>query len=209
MPVATAIVPTHSHASTLPRSVRSALSQTERDIEVIVVGDGVDEPTPEAAQALVEADDRVRFVDNPKGGPRVRASAPGGRGGQLEPRLLAGGRRRVVPGPRRAPRRAARAGASGDLGGGFRVAGRKCGGQALRPRTAEVPRSAGRREGLPADGDARAPAQGLSQAAPRLAGRVRGHGLQRRVDAVRTGAQTRDSVATRADCTSPRKRLSG
>jgi len=67
MPVATAIVPTHSHASTLPLSVRSALSQTERDIEVIVVGDGVDEPTRAAAQSLVEADDRVRFVDNPKG----------------------------------------------------------------------------------------------------------------------------------------------
>ena len=67
MPVATAIVPTHSHAATLPVSVRSVLSQTESDIEVIVVGDGVDEPTRAAAQALAKADDRVRFVDNPKG----------------------------------------------------------------------------------------------------------------------------------------------
>jgi glycosyltransferase involved in cell wall biosynthesis len=67
VPVATAIVPTHAHAATLPVSVRSALSQTEKDIEVIVVGDGVDEPTRAAAQALAEADERVRFVDNPKG----------------------------------------------------------------------------------------------------------------------------------------------
>ena len=66
MPRATVIVPTHSHAATLPVSVRTALSQTEPDIEVVVLGDGVDEPTRAAAQALAE-DDRVRFVDNPKG----------------------------------------------------------------------------------------------------------------------------------------------
>jgi glycosyltransferase involved in cell wall biosynthesis len=67
VPVATVIVPTHAHAATLPVSVRSALSQTEQDIEVIVVGDGVDGPTRAAAHALAEADERVRFVDNPKG----------------------------------------------------------------------------------------------------------------------------------------------
>jgi glycosyltransferase involved in cell wall biosynthesis len=67
VPVATVIVPTHSHAATLPLSVRSALSQTEQDVELIVVGDGVDEPTREAAQRLAAADERVRFVDNPKG----------------------------------------------------------------------------------------------------------------------------------------------
>ena len=64
---ATVIVPTHSHAATLPVSVRSALAQTETDLEIVVLGDGVDEPTRAAAEALAAADNRVRFVDKPKG----------------------------------------------------------------------------------------------------------------------------------------------
>jgi len=67
VPRATVIVPTHSHAATLPLSIRSVLSQTEPDLEVIVVGDGVDEPTRAVAEALAASDERVRFVDNPKG----------------------------------------------------------------------------------------------------------------------------------------------
>jgi GalNAc5-diNAcBac-PP-undecaprenol beta-1,3-glucosyltransferase len=66
-PVATVLVPTHSHALTLPHAVRSALAQTEDRIEIVIIGDGVDEPTREAAQRLASGDPRVRFEDRPKG----------------------------------------------------------------------------------------------------------------------------------------------
>jgi hypothetical protein len=64
---ATVVVPTHSHATTLPFAVRSALRQTLDDLDVVILGDGVDEATRAAAQELAEESDRVRFVDRPKG----------------------------------------------------------------------------------------------------------------------------------------------
>jgi GalNAc5-diNAcBac-PP-undecaprenol beta-1,3-glucosyltransferase len=66
-PVATILVPTHNHAETLPFAVGSALAQTVEEIEVFIVGDGVDDRTREAARALSDVDARVRFVDRPKG----------------------------------------------------------------------------------------------------------------------------------------------
>jgi GalNAc5-diNAcBac-PP-undecaprenol beta-1,3-glucosyltransferase len=65
--IATVVVPTHSHATTLPLSVASALRQTLRELEVVVLGDGVDDATRAAAEAVAASDDRVRFVDRPKG----------------------------------------------------------------------------------------------------------------------------------------------
>jgi len=50
--------------------VHSALAQTERELEVIIAGDGADEPTRVAAQMLATVDERVRFIDNSKG-PRL------------------------------------------------------------------------------------------------------------------------------------------
>jgi len=64
---ATVLVPTHDHGPTLLRSVPTALSQDVEDIEVIIVGDGVPPAGREAARQLVDADPRVRFLDNPKG----------------------------------------------------------------------------------------------------------------------------------------------
>lgn len=66
-PIATVVVPTHNHATTLPLAVESALRQTLDDLEVVVLGDGVDEATRRAAQTAAATDDRVRFVDRPKG----------------------------------------------------------------------------------------------------------------------------------------------
>ena len=60
-------MPTHSHASTLALSVGSALQQTEPDVEVIIIGDGVTEQVRKAAVALAASDERVRFFDHPKG----------------------------------------------------------------------------------------------------------------------------------------------
>jgi hypothetical protein len=64
---ATVLIPTHDHGPTLLRSVRSALGQTESELEVFVVGDGVPDVTRELVAELAREDERVRFFDNPKG----------------------------------------------------------------------------------------------------------------------------------------------
>jgi hypothetical protein len=66
-PVAAILIPTHDHAATLDLAVRSALDQTVREIEVIVVGDGVGDDTRELVDRLTRADPRARFMDLPKG----------------------------------------------------------------------------------------------------------------------------------------------
>jgi hypothetical protein len=64
---ASVLVPTHDHASTLALTVRSALGQTHADLEVLIIGDGVSDEVRTTAHALVAEDERVRFLDNPKG----------------------------------------------------------------------------------------------------------------------------------------------
>jgi glycosyltransferase involved in cell wall biosynthesis len=66
MPEATVLIPTHDHGPTLYYSVRSALAQSVENIEILIVGDGVPEPTREIVAEL-QRDERVRFLDNPKG----------------------------------------------------------------------------------------------------------------------------------------------
>jgi GalNAc5-diNAcBac-PP-undecaprenol beta-1,3-glucosyltransferase len=65
-PLATVIVPTHDHGPLLELAVGSALRQTVADVEVLIVGDGVDAATRAAAERIAAADPRVRFLDNPK-----------------------------------------------------------------------------------------------------------------------------------------------
>jgi len=64
---ATVIVPTHDHGQTLRLALASALEQTVADIEVVVVGDGVPDITREIVDDAMRRDDRVQFVDHPKG----------------------------------------------------------------------------------------------------------------------------------------------
>ena len=74
---ATILIPTHSHAALLPFAVRSALAQEGVAIELVVVGDGVEDDTREALAPFL-ADPRVRFFDCPKGerhGERLRHEA--------------------------------------------------------------------------------------------------------------------------------------
>ena len=63
---ATILIPTHRHAAFLPYAVRSALAQTSVTVEVLVVGDGVDDDT-RAAMSAFRDDERVRFFDFQKG----------------------------------------------------------------------------------------------------------------------------------------------
>ena len=64
---ATVLIPTHDHGPTLIYSVRSALAQTVREIEVFIVGDGVPDVTRNIVADLMKGDPRLRFFDNPKG----------------------------------------------------------------------------------------------------------------------------------------------
>ncbi len=64
---AAVLVPTHNHGRLLELAVGSALAQSIPDIEILIVGDGVDEATREVAIELCKGDDRVRFFDNEKG----------------------------------------------------------------------------------------------------------------------------------------------
>ncbi len=64
---ATILVPTHAERPTLALSLQSALRQTVRDIEVIVVGDGCPGSTRDLVMQVAHEDERVRFFDLPKG----------------------------------------------------------------------------------------------------------------------------------------------
>ncbi len=61
------VIPTHDHASTLRLAVESVLHQTVRDVEVLIVGDGVTDAVRAVATGLQSDDDRVRFLDFEKG----------------------------------------------------------------------------------------------------------------------------------------------
>lgn len=63
----TILIPTWSAANTIEATVASALRQTVADIEVLIVGDGVTPDSRESIQRCVAMDDRVRFLDLPKG----------------------------------------------------------------------------------------------------------------------------------------------
>jgi glycosyltransferase involved in cell wall biosynthesis len=70
MPRATVVIPTHDHGRLLELAASSALAQTCTDFELVIVGDGATDETRETATALADRDDRVRFLDHPKG-PRL------------------------------------------------------------------------------------------------------------------------------------------
>lgn len=63
---ATILIPTHRHVELLPLALRSALAQDAAEIEVFVVGDGVEDATRAAMEPFLR-DPRVRFFDFPKG----------------------------------------------------------------------------------------------------------------------------------------------
>jgi glycosyltransferase involved in cell wall biosynthesis len=63
---ASILVPTHRHVSLLPFALESALDQEGASVEVLVVGDGVEDATREVLRRY-EHDERVRFFDFPKG----------------------------------------------------------------------------------------------------------------------------------------------
>lgn len=64
MPEVSVIVPAYNAAETLDAAVRSALAQTEPDLEVVIVDDASTDSTFAVASALAGADMRVRVLRN-------------------------------------------------------------------------------------------------------------------------------------------------
>ncbi|WP_205472897.1 glycosyltransferase family 2 protein [Nocardioides sp. SYSU D00038] len=75
---ASVVIPVHDKPTTLPLTVDTVLRQSVGDLEVIVVGDGVTDAVRSVVDDLVARDERVRFLDFPKGphhGERYRHDA--------------------------------------------------------------------------------------------------------------------------------------
>src|SRR6516162_3840635 len=65
---ASVLIPTHGRrAATLPLAVASVQAQGIDDIEILIIGDGVDDAVRSTVEGLRAADARIRFFDFPKG----------------------------------------------------------------------------------------------------------------------------------------------
>ena len=76
-PLISVVIPTYKRASTVPRAIKSVLSQTYTNLEVLVV----DDCSPDDTQSVVRsiADDRIRYLrhETNKGLPTVRNTGIG------------------------------------------------------------------------------------------------------------------------------------
>jgi glycosyltransferase involved in cell wall biosynthesis len=61
------IIPTHNHASTVSTSIKSVQNQSVEDLDIVVIGDGVQDETRDAVNPLLHDDKRIQFLDLPKG----------------------------------------------------------------------------------------------------------------------------------------------
>lgn len=66
MPKVSVIIPTYKRSELLADAIKSVTSQTEEDIEIIVVSDGVDEKTQNVVRKLQKNDNRILYFDYPK-----------------------------------------------------------------------------------------------------------------------------------------------
>lgn len=64
---ASVLIPTHEHAATLPLSVASVQAQAGDDVEILIVGDGVNDELRRVVGRLQASDPRIQFFDFPKG----------------------------------------------------------------------------------------------------------------------------------------------
>ena len=64
---ASVLIPTHEHAATLPFAVASVQAQCSDDMEILIVGDGVNDALRAVVKRLQAEDSRIRFFDFPKG----------------------------------------------------------------------------------------------------------------------------------------------
>ncbi|PYX88513.1 MAG: glycosyl transferase [Acidobacteria bacterium] len=67
-PLTSVVIPAYNAELFLERTLRSALGQTYRNLEVIVIDDGSTDRTRAIAEAVAITDDRVRIISVPNGG---------------------------------------------------------------------------------------------------------------------------------------------
>jgi glycosyltransferase involved in cell wall biosynthesis len=67
-PIVTVVVPAYNAEATLAETLESALAQTCRDLEVVVVNDGSSDQTTAIAKAYAARDPRLRLIEQPNGG---------------------------------------------------------------------------------------------------------------------------------------------
>ena len=67
MPKVSVIIPTYNRGYIVHEAIDSVLTQTERDLELIVVDDGSTDDTRSIVESL--SDDRVVYFFKTKGGP--------------------------------------------------------------------------------------------------------------------------------------------
>jgi glycosyltransferase involved in cell wall biosynthesis len=65
MPLVSVVVPTFNRAYCLAQALESALAQSHRDLELVVVDDGSIDATPDLLAAFAERDPRVRLARQP------------------------------------------------------------------------------------------------------------------------------------------------
>lgn len=63
---ATVLIPTHDHGPTIRHSVVSALTQTVKDIEIFIVGDGMPDAARDVVRSVAQLDPRIRLFESPK-----------------------------------------------------------------------------------------------------------------------------------------------
>jgi len=61
-PLVSVIIPTYNRADLLPRAIRSALTQTFKDFELIIVDDGSTDNTEALVKGFIKEDDRIRYI---------------------------------------------------------------------------------------------------------------------------------------------------
>ena len=68
MPLVSVVMPAFNCAAYVEEAVRSALAQTENDLELIVVDDGSTDETPGILSRLTREDSRLRIYRQPNSG---------------------------------------------------------------------------------------------------------------------------------------------
>jgi glycosyltransferase involved in cell wall biosynthesis len=66
-PIATVVIPTFDHGPLLTFAIRSVQYQTVRNIEILVIGNGVTDVTRKLVTTMQNQDDRIVFFDNHAG----------------------------------------------------------------------------------------------------------------------------------------------